>query len=98
PAPAQFPIFARRTKPTRAASTEVSFGPFRLLPTQFLLLEGETSRCPLEVALWKSSQCCLKVQVLFKMCGTHSHRWRHKRLLSHSRSPSLGAQSRSRSC
>ena len=35
------PSFAKRTEPTRAASTEVSFGPFRLLPTQFLLLEGD---------------------------------------------------------
>ena len=33
------PFFAKRTQPTRAAPTEVSFGPFRLLPTQFLLLE-----------------------------------------------------------
>src|SRR5262249_22224694 len=36
------PFFAKRTQPTRAASTQVSFGPFRLLPTQFLLLEGDT--------------------------------------------------------
>src|SRR5262245_56639554 len=35
------PFFARRTEPTRTASTEVSFGPFRLLPTQFLLLEED---------------------------------------------------------
>ena len=35
------PFFAKRTQPTRAASTEVSFGPFRLLPTQFLLLEED---------------------------------------------------------
>ena len=35
------PFFAKRTAPTRAASTEVSFGPFRLLPTQFLLLEED---------------------------------------------------------
>jgi DNA-binding winged helix-turn-helix (wHTH) protein len=35
------PFFAKRTESTRAASTEVSFGPFRLLPTQFLLLEGD---------------------------------------------------------
>src|SRR5262245_23282829 len=35
------PFLAKRTEPTRAASTEVSFGPFRLLPTQFLLLEGD---------------------------------------------------------
>jgi len=34
-------FFAKRTEPTRAGSTEVSFGPFRLLPTQFLLLEGD---------------------------------------------------------
>jgi DNA-binding winged helix-turn-helix (wHTH) protein len=33
------PSFERRTKLDRAAPTEVSFGPFRLLPTQFLLLE-----------------------------------------------------------
>src|SRR6516165_569406 len=31
-------FFAKRTEPARAAPTEVSFGPFRLLPTQFLLL------------------------------------------------------------
>ena len=35
------PFFAKRTEPTRVGSTEVSFGPFRLLPTQFLLLEGD---------------------------------------------------------
>ena len=35
------PFFARRAEPTRAAPTEVLFGPFRLLPTQFLLLEGD---------------------------------------------------------
>jgi DNA-binding winged helix-turn-helix (wHTH) protein len=35
------PFFATRTEPTRAVSTEVSFGPFRLLPTQFLLLEDD---------------------------------------------------------
>lgn len=34
------PFFAKRTELTLTASTEVSFGPFRLLPTQFLLLEG----------------------------------------------------------
>jgi DNA-binding winged helix-turn-helix (wHTH) protein len=28
-------------QPTRATSTEVSFGPFHLFPTQFLLLEGD---------------------------------------------------------
>ena len=35
------PFFEKRTEPPRAAPTEVSFGPFRLLPTQFLLLEGD---------------------------------------------------------
>ena len=35
------PFFAKRSEPARAAPTEVSFGPFRLLPTQFLLLEGD---------------------------------------------------------
>ena len=35
------PLFAKRTEPARAAPTEVSFGPFRLFPTQFLLLEGD---------------------------------------------------------
>ena len=34
------PLFEKRTEPASAAPTEVSFGPFRLLPTQFLLLEG----------------------------------------------------------
>jgi len=35
------PLFTTRTDPTRATPTELSFGPFRLLPTQFLLLEGD---------------------------------------------------------
>src|SRR5262245_13004329 len=35
------PFFAKPTVPARAAPTEVSFGPFRLLPAQFLLLEGD---------------------------------------------------------
>jgi DNA-binding winged helix-turn-helix (wHTH) protein len=34
-------FFTRRTEPARAAPIEISFGPFRLLPTQFLLLEDE---------------------------------------------------------
>ena len=34
-------FFAARTEPARAAPIEISFGPFRLLPTQFLLLEDE---------------------------------------------------------
>jgi DNA-binding winged helix-turn-helix (wHTH) protein len=44
---AQFPpgpeklFFAKRAKPTHAMPTEVLFGPFRLLPTQFLLLEED---------------------------------------------------------
>jgi DNA-binding winged helix-turn-helix (wHTH) protein len=46
PALAQFhpgpdkPLFAKRAEPTRAVPAEILFGPFRLLPTQFLLLEG----------------------------------------------------------
>ena len=32
-------FFAARTEPARAAPIEISFGPFRLFPTQFLLLE-----------------------------------------------------------
>jgi DNA-binding winged helix-turn-helix (wHTH) protein len=35
------PFFAKQTKPACAAPTEVSFGPFRLLPRQFLLLEDD---------------------------------------------------------
>jgi len=35
------PSFARRAEPARTTHPEVSFGPFRLLPTQFLLLEGD---------------------------------------------------------
>ena len=35
------PLFAKRTEPARVTPTELSFGPFRLLPTQFLLLEGD---------------------------------------------------------
>src|SRR6516162_9877667 len=35
------PLFEKRSEPASAAQTEVSFGPFRLLPTQFLLLEGD---------------------------------------------------------
>jgi DNA-binding winged helix-turn-helix (wHTH) protein len=35
------PIFEKRTEPAGAAPTQVSFGPFRLLPTQFLLLQGD---------------------------------------------------------
>ena len=38
---AERPSFDRPTEPAAAASTEVSFGPFRLRPTQFLLLEGD---------------------------------------------------------
>jgi len=34
-------VFVQRTERARAAPTEVLFGPFRLLPTQFLLLEGD---------------------------------------------------------
>ena len=35
------PLFGKRTEPASAAATEVSFGSFRLLPAQFLLLEGD---------------------------------------------------------
>jgi DNA-binding winged helix-turn-helix (wHTH) protein len=35
------PSFEKRTEPVGAAPTEILFGPFRLLPTQFLLLEGD---------------------------------------------------------
>jgi DNA-binding winged helix-turn-helix (wHTH) protein len=35
------PFFGKRSGPNHTAPTEVSFGPFRLLPTQFLLLEGD---------------------------------------------------------
>jgi DNA-binding winged helix-turn-helix (wHTH) protein len=40
------PLFKKRTEPASATPKEVSFGPFRLLRTQFLLLEGDkpTSR------------------------------------------------------
>jgi DNA-binding winged helix-turn-helix (wHTH) protein len=34
------PLFGRRTEPSAVAPSEMSFGSFRLLPTQFLLLEG----------------------------------------------------------
>ena len=40
------PFFEKRTESARAAPTEVSFGPFRLLPRQFLLLEDD-KRVPL---------------------------------------------------
>lgn len=35
------PLFDERTESAGATPTEVSFGPFRLLRTQFLLLEGD---------------------------------------------------------
>jgi DNA-binding winged helix-turn-helix (wHTH) protein len=35
------PLFHKRTEPVVAAPIEVSFGPFRLLAAQFLLLEGD---------------------------------------------------------
>jgi len=35
-------LFVRHADPAPTAPPEVSFGPFRLLTTQFLLLEGET--------------------------------------------------------
>jgi DNA-binding winged helix-turn-helix (wHTH) protein len=39
----QKPPFAKLAETARTAPTEVSFGPFRLLPTQFLVLEGDKS-------------------------------------------------------
>ena len=35
------PFFATRSEPAHAAPFEISFGPFRLLPTQFLLLKDD---------------------------------------------------------
>jgi DNA-binding winged helix-turn-helix (wHTH) protein len=35
------PFLAKRSEPAGAAPMEISFGPFRLLPAQFLLLENE---------------------------------------------------------
>jgi DNA-binding winged helix-turn-helix (wHTH) protein len=35
------PFFGKRTEPAATTPTEISFGPFRLLPAQFLLLEGD---------------------------------------------------------
>ena len=35
------PFFGKRTEPTGAAPSEISFGSFRLLPARFLLLEGD---------------------------------------------------------
>jgi len=35
------PFFTNRTERVRAAPTEISFGSFRLVPTQFLLLERD---------------------------------------------------------
>ena len=33
----------KRANPAEQALSEIAFGPFRLLPTQFLLLEGDKS-------------------------------------------------------
>jgi DNA-binding winged helix-turn-helix (wHTH) protein len=38
-------LFEKRTGSAGAAPADVSFGPFRLLPTQFLLLEGDKPVC-----------------------------------------------------
>jgi DNA-binding winged helix-turn-helix (wHTH) protein len=35
------PVFRSRANPADQALSEIAFGPFRLLPAQFLLLEGE---------------------------------------------------------
>jgi DNA-binding winged helix-turn-helix (wHTH) protein len=37
------PLFRKRANPADQALSEISFGPFRLLPAQFLLLEGDKS-------------------------------------------------------
>jgi len=39
------PLFEKRAGSAGAAPADVSFGPFRLLPTQFLLLEGDKPVC-----------------------------------------------------
>src|SRR5215510_5675860 len=38
---AEKPFFAKRSEPNHTAPMEISFGPFRLLPTQLLLSEGD---------------------------------------------------------
>jgi DNA-binding winged helix-turn-helix (wHTH) protein len=38
---ANLSLFERRAGPDRSAAAEISFGSFRLLPSQFLLLEGD---------------------------------------------------------
>jgi hypothetical protein len=45
------PFFEKRTEPAGAAPTEISFGPFRLLPTRFLLLENDKPAPPGSLAL-----------------------------------------------
>jgi DNA-binding response OmpR family regulator len=35
------PLFGKRTNPAVPAPSEIAFGSFRLIPTQFLLLEGD---------------------------------------------------------
>ena len=35
------PLFEKRTRPPGGGLANLSFGPFRLVPTQFLLLEGD---------------------------------------------------------
>ncbi|MCP3469795.1 transcriptional regulator [Bradyrhizobium sp. CCGUVB1N3] len=39
------PFVQKRTGSAGAAPADISFGPFRLLPTQFLLLEGDKPVC-----------------------------------------------------
>ena len=36
------PLFGKRTRPPGGTLANLSFGPFRLVPKQFLLLEGDT--------------------------------------------------------
>jgi hypothetical protein len=47
------PLFKKRTEPVSATPTEVSFGPFRLVRTQFPFA-GRRQAHLSEVALWKS--------------------------------------------
>jgi hypothetical protein len=40
-APTNRLLFKNGSKPAAAAASDILFGPFRLLPTQFLLLDGD---------------------------------------------------------
>jgi hypothetical protein len=51
-------FFDKRTESTDFAPTKVSFGPFRLLPTEFLLLEGEK---PVSISFASDSHLRLRI-------------------------------------